>query len=163
MDMQVGIVLGSRSQWNTMKHTAELLAHLGITYEARIITANKNSNQLHEYASKAINRGLEIIIAGSTGKTYLPGIIASKTEVPVLGIQINNSNGQKKDYDSDSDSNKINTIRMLDTGAEGATNAALFAAGMLANKHPRIRENLMNYRNQNEHKKDSREKPRNNS
>ncbi|MCW9047079.1 MAG: AIR carboxylase family protein [Gammaproteobacteria bacterium] len=159
--MQVGIVLGSRSQWNTMKHTAQLLAHLGISYEARIITANKNSNQLHEYASKAINRGLEIIIAGSTGKTYLPGIIASKTEVPVLGIQINDSNGQK--IECDSNNNKINTIRMQDTGVEGAANAALFAAGMLANKHPRIRKNLINYRNQNEFKKDLLEKPGYNS
>jgi len=161
--MQVGIVLGSRSQWSTMKHTAELLAHLGITYEARIITANKNSNQLHEYASKAINRGLEIIIAGSTGKVYLPGIIASKTEVPVLGIQLDNTTGQTKDHDSSSDNDQINTIRMLNAGAEGATNAALFAAGMLANKHPRIRENLINYRNKNEYKKDLQEKPRYNS
>ena len=93
--MQVGIVLGTRSQWTTMKHTAELLAHLGIPYEARIITANKSSKQLHEYASNAVNRGLEIIIAGSTGEIYLPGIIASKTEVPVVGIQMDTSAKKK--------------------------------------------------------------------
>ena len=148
--MKVGIVLGSRSQWSTMKHTAELLAHLGISYEARIITANKNANQLHEYASKSENRGLEIIIAGSTNRTYLPGIIASKTEVPVVGIQINTSTRKENICLPNSDNNIGNTIRMFNTGPEGAVNAALFAASMLANKYPHIRESLDNYRLQNE-------------
>lgn len=148
--MQVGIVLGKRSQWTTMKHTAELLAYLGIPYEARIITANKSSKQLHDYASKAINRGLEIIIAGSTRENYIPGIIASKTEVPVVGIQINNLATRKYIPDSNSEQNIGNTIRILNTGTEGAINAALFAAGVLANKYPHIHEKLIKYRNQNE-------------
>lgn len=147
--MQVGIVLGSRSQWATMQHTAELLAQLGIAYEARIIAANKNSKKLQEYASKATNRGLEIIIAGSTGGTYLPGIIASKTELPVLGIQLNTSGKKKNTYDSSTDNNTSNPICILDSGQEGAVNAALFAASMLASKYPRIHENLTKYRNQN--------------
>ena len=148
--MQVGIVLGTRYQWTTMKHTAELLAHLGISYEARIITANKSSKQLHEYASNAINRGLEIIIAGSTGETYLPGIIASKTEMPVVGIQINHSTTKKNVYNSNSKNNIGNTIRILNTGTEGAVNAALFAASILANKYPHIHEKLIKYHSQNE-------------
>jgi len=148
--MQVGIVLGTRSQWTTMKHTAELLAHLGIPYEARIITANKSSKQLHEYASNAVNRGLEIIIAGSTGEIYLPGIIASKTEVPVVGIQMDTSAKKKNSCAKNSDNNIGNTIRMLNTGEEGAVKAALFAASMLANKYPRIHEKLIKYRSQNE-------------
>ena len=152
--MQVGIILGKRSQWTTMKHTAELLAHLGIPYEARIITANKSSKQLHDYASKAINRGLEIIIAGTTGETYLPGIIASKTEVPVVGIQINNSAVRKNIYNSNSEQNIGNTIRILNTGTEGAIKGALFAASILAKKYPRIHEKLIKYRNQNEFNND---------
>lgn len=148
--MQVGIVLGARSQWNTMKHTAELLASLGIPYEARIITANKSTKQLHEYASQAVNRGLEIIIAGSTGETYLPGIIASKTMVPVVGMQINDYTTRKYLIDSNVGKKMGNTIRILNTGTEGAVNAALFAASILANKYPSIHERLIKYRNQND-------------
>ena len=148
--MQVGIILGARSQWSTMKHTAELLAHLRIPYEARIITANKSSKQLHKYASQAIDRGLEIIIAGSTGENYLPGIIASKTDVPVLGMQINNSTTNKNVHISTSDKKMGNTIRILNTGTEGAVNAALCAASILASKYPHINENLIKYRSQNE-------------
>ena len=154
--MQVGIVLGSRAQWSTMQHTAKLLAQLGIPYEARIITANKNSKKLHEYASKAINRGLEFIIAGSTGDAYLPEIIASKTELPVLGIQINTSARKKNTSASNKDNNIGNPVGMLNTGPEDAANAALFAASMLASKYPRIRENLINYRSHNECEKSSR-------
>lgn len=149
--MQVGIVLGARSQWTTMKHTAALLVRLGITYEARIITANKSSKQLHDYASKAVNRGLEIIIVGSTGEIYLPGIIASKTEVPVVGIQMYSSAKNNNSCANISDNNIGNTIRMLNSGEEGAVKAALFAANMLANKYPRIHEKLIKYRSQNEH------------
>lgn len=148
--MQVGIVLGSRSQWSTMQHTAELLANLGIAYEARIITANKSSNRLHEYASEAVDRGLEIIIAGPTKNAYLPGIIASKTEVPVLGIQINSSTKNKNICDPNSDNKKAEPIRMFDAGPEGAVNAALFAASMLSIKYPHIHKNLMKHRRQNE-------------
>lgn len=153
-DMQVGIVMGSRSQWTTLQHTAKLLAHLGITYEAHIISANKSSNQLHDYASKAINRGFEIIIAGSTGEARLPVIIASNTEVPVVGMQINASSKNKNICDSKSDINRGNAIWMINSGQDGAVNAALFAASMLANKYPRIHEKLIEYRSDNEHGKD---------
>ena len=151
--MQVGIILGSRSQWSTMKHTAKLLAQLGIHYESRIITANKGTNRLHEYASQAINRGLEIIIAGSTEKSYLPGIIASKTEVPILGIQINPSTKMRTNCETDTNNNECGQIRMFDTESNGAVSAALFAASMLATKHPRVHKNLMKYYSQDEHGK----------
>jgi len=145
-NMQVGIILSSRSQWATMQHTAKLLVHLGISYEARIITANKNANKLYEYANKATNRGLEIIIVGSKGEAYLPEILASKTELPVLVIQIENPGRKNINHYSNSPNNIRNTIDMPDTGPEGAINAALFAANMLVSKYPRIRENLINYR-----------------
>jgi len=149
--MQVGIVLGSRSQCSTMKHTERLLAQLGIHYESRIITTNKGPNPLHEYTSKAINRGLEIIIAGSTEKKYLPAIIASKTELPILGVQIDTSSTKNNISDSNSDTNKYDQIRMFNAGPNGAVNAALFAASLLANKHPHIRKNLIKYLRQNEY------------
>jgi len=148
--MQVGIVLGSRSQWSTMQHAAELLASLGIAYEARIITANKNSNRLQEYASKAVDRGLEIIIAGSAGAAHLRETLASKTDIPVLDVTITNSDKQKIPYGPNPYKNMGDLVEMHNTGTGDAFNAALFAASMLAKKHPHIRENLINYRRQNE-------------
>jgi len=127
-----------------MQHTAELLANLGVAYEARIITANKSANRLHEYASKAVDRGLEIIIAGSTGAAHLREILASKTEITVLGFPIEKSVSQKIPYDSNSYKNMDNLVAM-----NNAVNAALFAASMLAKKHPHIRNNLINYRRKN--------------
>ena len=160
MHTQVGIIMGSRFQWTTMQHTAKLLAHLGIAYEVRIVTANKNSNRLHEYASKATDRGLEIIIAGSAGAAYLPGILASKTEIPVLGVPTTNSAKQKKPYNYNPHNNIGDPVGMLNNGPGGAVNAALLAASMLANKYPRIRENLIKYRSQNECEKALQENPR---
>ena len=154
MHTQVGIVMGSRFQWSTMQHTAKLLAHLGIAYEARIITANKNPNRLHEYASEACDRGLQIIIAGSAGAAYLPGILASKTKLPVLGVSMTtNSDKHKKSYNPDLNNHTGNPVAMLDTGSGGAVNAALFAASVLAKKYPRIRENLIDYKRLNEPEK----------
>jgi 5-(carboxyamino)imidazole ribonucleotide mutase len=146
--MHVGIVLGSRSQWSTMQHTVELLAKLGIACEARIITANKSYNQLHNYAGKAIQRGLEVIIAGSAGTAYLPGILASKTELPVLDVPMNHT--KNNSTVNSKSTNKIgHPVVVLTTGTEGATNAALFAANMLANKYPHIRKKLHHYHTQN--------------
>ena len=107
MHTQVGIVMGSRFQWTTMQHTAKLLANLGVAYEARIITANKNTNRLHEYASNAIDRGLEIIIAGSAGLADIPEILASKTEIPVLSVPIKK---QSDKYKNSCDSGSHNNI-----------------------------------------------------
>ena len=145
--MHVGIVMGSRSQWSTMQHTAELLAHLGIAYEAHIITANKNTNRLHEYASNAMDRGIEIIISASSGIAYLPGILASKTELPVLDVPMKSNSAKSiKSYDFNSYNSKGYPVVMLTTGSAGAINSALLAASILANKYPLIHDNLINYR-----------------
>ena len=147
MHTQVGIVLGSRSEWRTMKHAGELLARLGISYEARIVTANKNTSRLEDYASTAVDRGLEIIIAGSYGTSYIPGILASSTVLPVLDVPVQTKScrpGHKKDMESDRDAG--GPVGMLTTGPEGAVNAALLAASMLGNKYPKIREKLACYR-----------------
>lgn len=150
MHTQVGIVMGSRFQWTTMQHTAKLLAQLGIAYEARIITANKSTNRLQEYASNAIDRGLEIIIAGSAGTAYIPGILASKTEIPVLSVSMTtNSDKRKKSHDADPDKHIGNPVGMNNTGEWAAVNAALFAADVLANKYPKIRAKLSDYKRQN--------------
>jgi|GEM_PF-1607038 len=149
MHTQVGIVLGSRSEWHTMKHAGELLAQLGIAYEAHIVTANKNTNRLQDYASTAIDRGLEIIIAGSCGTSYIPGILASSTVLPVLDVPVQAETarpGGKKELNSDSETRS--PVGMLTTGPEGAVNAALLAASMLGNKYPKIREKLAQYRGQ---------------
>jgi 5-(carboxyamino)imidazole ribonucleotide mutase len=149
MHAQVGIILGSRSEWSTLQHAAELLAQLGIPYEARVVTANRNTNQLHEYASKAMERGLEIIIAGSGGTPHLPEILASKTEIPVLGVPLKTSTAKAKNpKPQDSNNPSANPAGMLTTGHAGAVNTALLAASMLGNKHPKIRENLIDYRRQ---------------
>ena len=149
MHTQVGVILGSRSEWSTMQHTAELLARLGIAYETRVLTANRNPNQLHDYASKAIGRGLEIIIAGSGGAHHLPEILASKTEIPVLGVPVKTKNSKSKNANkNNSNTHSENPVRMLTTGHAGAVNAALLAASMLGNKYPKIREKLIDYRRQ---------------
>ena len=147
MQTQVGVILGSRSQWNTMQHTAGLLAHLGIAYEARVLTANRNSNQLHDYASKAIDRGLDILIPGSGGAHPLPEILASKTDIPVLGVPVKtNASKSKSASNKNSNTHSGNPAGMSTTGYASAVNAALLAASMLGNKYPKIREKLIDYR-----------------
>jgi 5-(carboxyamino)imidazole ribonucleotide mutase len=148
MHTQVGVILGSRSEWSTMQHTAELLALLGIAYEARVLTANRSHNQLHDYASKAIDRGLEIIIAGSGGAHHLPEILASKTEIPVLGVPVITKNPKSDSVDNHSNAHSENPAGTRATGRAGAVNAALLAASMLGNKYPKIREKLIDYRRQ---------------
>ena len=148
--MHVGIVLGSRFLCSTMGHTADLLARLGIPYETRIITANKNTNRLHDYASNAVDRGLEIIIAGSSGDVNIHEVLASKTQIPVLGVPIKKSNKKKSPTNYTPDKNTENLVRVFNNGSEDAVDAALLAASILAKKHPHIRQKLINYQRQNE-------------
>lgn len=158
MHTQVGVILGSRTEWNTMQHTAELLARLGIAYEARILTANRNSNQLHDYASKAIDRGLEIIIAGSGGAHHLPEILASKTEIPVLGVPVKtNASKSRPSGNNNSNTHSENSVGTLTTGYASAVNAALLAASILGNKYPKIREKLIDYRREEKIENDAHE------
>lgn len=143
----IGIVMGSRSDWATMEHTAQILDQLGIEYEASIVSAHRTPDRLFEYAETARARGLEVIIAGAGGAAHLPGMLAAKTSVPVLGVPVQSHalNG----LDS-----LLSIVQMpagvpvatLAIGRAGAINAALLAAAIIANKDGHVAEALEKYR-----------------
>jgi 5-(carboxyamino)imidazole ribonucleotide mutase len=143
----VGVIMGSRSDWETMQRTSELLAELGIPHEKHIVSAHRTPDWMAEYARTAIARGLEVIIAAAGGAAHLPGMIAAHTTLPVLGVPIKSSvlNG----IDS-----LLSIVQMpvgvpvgtLAIGNAGASNAALLAAGILGNKYPAIRQKLEAWR-----------------
>jgi 5-(carboxyamino)imidazole ribonucleotide mutase len=143
----VGIIMGSKSDWETMSHAAETLDELGLPYEVRVVSAHRTPDLLFDYASSAEERGLEVIIAGAGGAAHLPGMTSSKTVLPVLGVPVQSKalNG----LDS-----LLSIVQMpagvpvgtLAIGRAGAVNAALLAAAILANKNPQIREDLRRYR-----------------
>jgi 5-(carboxyamino)imidazole ribonucleotide mutase len=143
----VGVVMGSKSDWDTMSHAVNTLKDLGIPHEARIVSAHRTPDWMFEYASTAEKRGLEVIIAGAGGAAHLPGMTASKTLIPVLAvpIQTHSLNG----LDS-----LLSMVQMpggipvgaLAIGRAGAINAALLAAAILGNKRPEIRQRLRAYR-----------------
>jgi 5-(carboxyamino)imidazole ribonucleotide mutase len=131
----VGIIMGSQSDWPTMRHAAEILGSLGISHEARIVSAHRTPDRLYDYAKTAAERGLKAIVAGAGGAAHLPGMTASMTNVPVLGVPIESKalNG----LDS-----LLSIVQMpggvpvatFAIGKPGAVNAALFAAAILANE-----------------------------
>src|SRR5918995_4600504 len=135
----VGIIMGSSSDWETMRHAAELHAALSVPHESRVISAHRTPDLLFEYASGAAARGLEVIIAGAGGAAHLPGMTASKTSLPVLGVPVESH--ALKGLDS-----LLSIVQMpagvpvatMAIGRAGAVNAALLAAAILANKHPHI-------------------------
>jgi 5-(carboxyamino)imidazole ribonucleotide mutase len=145
----VGVVMGSRSDWDTMKHAVETLETLGIPHEVRVVSAHRTPDLLFEYASSAEGRGIEAIIAGAGGAAHLPGMTASKTVLPVFGVPVRSRALQGLD-------SLLSIVQMpagipvgtLAIGAAGATNAALLAAACLGAKHPAIREALRAYREQ---------------
>ncbi len=136
----VGIIMGSQSDWETMQHAARQLEDLGVPFEAEVVSAHRTPDLLFEYASKAAGRGLEVIIAGAGGAAHLPGMCASKTTLPVLGVPVESKT--LKGMDS-----LLSIVQMpagipvgtLAIGKAGAINAALLAAAILGNKHPRFR------------------------
>jgi 5-(carboxyamino)imidazole ribonucleotide mutase len=136
----VGIIMGSTSDWETLKSAAEMLERLGVPHEVRVVSAHRTPDLLFEYASTARERGLQVIIAGAGGAAHLPGLCASKTSVPVLGVPV-----QSKAFNGlDS---LLSIVQMpagipvgtLAIGQAGATNAALLAASILANTDLAIR------------------------
>jgi 5-(carboxyamino)imidazole ribonucleotide mutase len=145
----VGIIMGSRSDWETMRHAAELLDRLGVPNEAEIVSAHRTPDKLFDYAEAAEPRGLEVIIAGAGGAAHLPGMCAAKTTLPVLGVPVESA--VLRGVDS-----LLSIVQMpagvpvgtLAIGPAGAKNAALLAAAILANKYPAIREALKDFRRQ---------------
>jgi 5-(carboxyamino)imidazole ribonucleotide mutase len=143
----VGIIMGSTSDWEAMEHAAKTLQELGVAHETRVVSAHRTPDLLFEYASSAEQRGIEVIIAGAGGAAHLPGMTASKTVLPVLGVPVESK--ALKGLDS-----LLSIAQMpggipvgtLAIGKAGAINAALLAAAMLGNKYPEIREALRQFR-----------------
>ncbi|MCI0685186.1 MAG: 5-(carboxyamino)imidazole ribonucleotide mutase [Gemmataceae bacterium] len=143
----VGVIMGSQSDWETMRHAADTLAELGIPHETRVVSAHRTPDLLFEYAGSAESRGLKAIIAGAGGAAHLPGMTAAKTVLPVLGVPVES----KVLHGVDS---LLSIVQMpagipvgtLAIGAAGAVNAALLAAAILANNDPALRQRLHQFR-----------------
>jgi 5-(carboxyamino)imidazole ribonucleotide mutase len=147
MQPLVGVIMGSRSDWETMIHAAQTLETLGIPHEVRVVSAHRTPDLLFEYAGNAEARGLEVLIAGAGGAAHLPGMASSKTLLPVLGVPVQSRSLQGLD-------SLLSIVQMpagvpvgaLAIGRAGAVNAALMAAAILGIRHPEIREALRRYR-----------------
>ena len=147
MQPLVGLIMGSVSDWETLRHTAQTLERLGIPHEVRVVSAHRTPDLLFEYAATAETRGIEVIIAGAGGAAHLPGMAAAKTVLPVLGVPVQSKvlNG----IDS-----LLSIVQMpagvpvgtLAIGQAGAVNAALLAASILGNKYPAVRATLAEFR-----------------
>lgn len=147
MKALVGVIMGSRSDWETLEHAAQTLDALGIPYETRVVSAHRTPDLLFEYADSAADRGLEVIIAGAGGAAHLPGMTAAKTLLPVLGVPVQSKalNGMDSLLSIAQMPAGI-PVGTLAIGKAGAINAALLAAAILANKHAEIRTRLDEYR-----------------
>jgi 5-(carboxyamino)imidazole ribonucleotide mutase len=147
MNPLVGIIMGSTSDWETMRSAAETLEKLGVANEVRVVSAHRTPDLLFEYAASARDRGLEVLIAGAGGAAHLPGMAASKTSLPVLGVPVQSKTLNGLD-------SLLSIVQMpagipvgtLAIGAAGATNAALLAAAILGNTRPAIRAALEAFR-----------------
>ncbi|MCA1685972.1 MAG: 5-(carboxyamino)imidazole ribonucleotide mutase [Planctomycetia bacterium] len=143
----VGVVMGSKTDWETMRHAAEVLAELRIAHEVRVISAHRTPDRLFRYAAEAEGRGLDVLIAGAGGAAHLPGMLAAMTVLPVLGVPVESK--VLRGVDS-----LLSIVQMpkgipvgtLAIGASGAANAALLAAAILARKDPATREALAAFR-----------------
>ncbi len=143
----VGVVMGSNSDWKVMIHAVEMLKQFGIPYEAKVVSAHRTPDLLFEYAETAAERGLQVIIAGAGGAAHLPGMLASKTIVPVLGVPV--TSRALKGLDSllsIAQMPKGIPVATFAIGEPGAANAGLFAAAMLANNDPKYAKKLETFR-----------------
>jgi 5-(carboxyamino)imidazole ribonucleotide mutase len=145
--VQVGIIMGSQSDWPTMKHSANILDILGIAYERKIVSAHRTPDRLWNYASTAADRGLQVIIAGAGGAAHLPGMVASKTRIPVVGVPVQTKalSGVDSLY-SILQMPKGYPVATMAIGPAGAANAGLMAAGILATHNDDIARRLDSWR-----------------
>ena len=147
MQPRVGLIMGSKSDWETMQHAAQTLQDLGVAYEAEVVSAHRTPDKLFAYAESARARGLQVIIAGAGGAAHLPGMTASKTSLPVLGVPVQSKalNGMDS---------LLSIVQMpagvpvgtMAIGRAGAINAALLAASILANQDSAVRDALDQFR-----------------
>jgi len=147
MKYQVGIIMGSRSDWDTMRYASDTLDKLNVAHEVRVVSAHRTPDLLFEYAATALERGLKVIIAGAGGAAHLPGMTAAKTRVPVIGVPVQSRalNGQDS---------LLSIVQMpagvpvasMAIGKAGAINAALFAAAIVANEDAAVADALDEYR-----------------
>lgn len=143
----VGVIMGSRSDWSTLSHTADTLDKLDIPHEVQVVSAHRTPDRLFEYSAGAAGRGIEVIIAGAGGAAHLPGMCAAKTHLPVLGVPVQSS--MLSGIDS-----LLSIVQMpagvsvatLAIGRAGAINAALLAASILGGKHPEYHDALKAFR-----------------
>ncbi|MBU3261054.1 5-(carboxyamino)imidazole ribonucleotide mutase [Roseovarius sp. PS-C2] len=146
-NVKVGIIMGSQSDWPTMREAAAILEELDIPYEARIVSAHRTPDRLWDYGKTAVERGLHVIIAGAGGAAHLPGMMASKTRVPVIGVPVQTKalSGVDSLY-SIVQMPKGFPVATMAIGAAGAANAGLMAAGILANGDPALAARLDDWR-----------------
>lgn len=147
MTHQVGIIMGSQSDWDTMRHASETLDQLGISHEVRVVSAHRTPDLLFEYAGSAVERGLKVIIAGAGGAAHLPGMTAAKTRVPVLGVPVQSQALSGRD-------SLLSIVQMpagipvgtMAIGKAGAINSALLAAAIVANDDAGVADALDRFR-----------------
>jgi 5-(carboxyamino)imidazole ribonucleotide mutase len=142
----VGVIMGSKSDWETLRHAAEILEQFGVPHECRVVSAHRTPDWMNEYAKTAESRGLEVIIAGAGGAAHLPGMVASQTILPVLGVPVQSKSLSGLD-------SLLSIVQMpggvpvgtLAIGDAGARNAGLLAIRILANQRPELRQKLHTY------------------
>ena len=145
--IQIGVVMGSSSDWDTMQHAVAILQQFGIAFEAQVVSAHRMPDDMFRYAEAAAERGLKAIIAGAGGAAHLPGMIAAKTTVPVLGVPVASRHLQGVDsLHSIVQMPKGVPVATFAIGAAGAANAALFAVALLANEDAALRAQLNAFR-----------------
>jgi 5-(carboxyamino)imidazole ribonucleotide mutase len=143
MSVLVGVIMGSQSDWETMKHACDMLEELGVLYEKKIVSAHRTPDLMFEYASTAVERGLKVIIAGAGGAAHLPGMVAAKTELPVIGVPVKTSTLNGLD-------SLLSIVQMpggipvatVAIGHAGATNAGLLAAQILGAFDPSLQQKV---------------------
>ena len=143
----VGIIMGSQSDWETMKHAADALERLGVPHETQVVSAHRTPDRMFEYAEQAAARGLRVIIAGAGGAAHLPGMVAAKTVVPVLGVPVQSR--ALSGWDSLLSIAQMPAgipVGTLAIGVAGATNAGLLAAAIIGTTDPAVRQALEDFR-----------------